>query len=102
MHKTHLLPAHPERICWGCGKYCPAGDLACGNGSIRTPHPRELFGDDWLDWSEAGSQCGLTSPTAPSASVAPSVAVTPDVAVTSSYVLTVEGSAETVNVRKLR
>ena len=44
------LPAHPERICWGCNKYCPADDLACGNGTIRTPHPRELFGDDWLEW----------------------------------------------------
>ena len=46
-----LHPAHPERICWGCDKYCPADDLACGNGTIRTQHPIELFGDDWLDWS---------------------------------------------------
>jgi hypothetical protein len=45
-------PVHPERICWGCPKYCPADDLACGNGTIRTPHPCELFGDDWLEWSE--------------------------------------------------
>ena len=42
-----LRPAHPERICWGCDKYCPAGATACGNGSDRTPHPAELFGDDW-------------------------------------------------------
>ncbi len=41
-------PAHPERVCWGCDKYCPAEDLACGNGTIRTPHPKELFGEDWL------------------------------------------------------
>jgi hypothetical protein len=42
-------PAHPERICWGCDRYCPADDLTCGNGTIRTPHPVELFGDDWLE-----------------------------------------------------
>lgn len=46
-------PAHPERVCWGCNTYCPADDLACGNGTIRTPHPCELFGDDWLEWSQA-------------------------------------------------
>lgn len=40
-------PRHPERICWGCDRYCPADDLACGGGTIRTPHPKELFGDDW-------------------------------------------------------
>src|SRR5262249_6373095 len=49
-------PKHPERICWGCDKYCPADDLACGNGTIRTQHPCELFGDDWLDWSTRRSQ----------------------------------------------
>jgi hypothetical protein len=43
-----LHPKHPERVCWGCDKYCPADDLACGNGTIRTPHPCELLGDDWL------------------------------------------------------
>jgi hypothetical protein len=43
-------PAHPERICWGCDKYCPADALMCGNGSLATPHPSELFGDDWLEW----------------------------------------------------
>jgi hypothetical protein len=46
-----LKPARPERTCWGCDKYCPAAELACGNGTIRTPHPIELFGDDWLEWS---------------------------------------------------
>ena len=46
-----LHPKHPDRICWGCDKYCPADDLSCGNGTIRTPHPVELFGEDWLDWS---------------------------------------------------
>ena len=47
-----LHPAHPERTCWGCDKYCPADSLACGNGTIRAPHPVELFGDDWVEWIE--------------------------------------------------
>jgi hypothetical protein len=42
--RVPLKPAHPDRICWGCDKYCPADDLACGNGTIRTLHPIELFG----------------------------------------------------------
>jgi hypothetical protein len=45
-----IRPAHPERNCWGCDAYCAAHDLRCGNGAERTPHPAELFGDDWLDW----------------------------------------------------
>jgi len=47
-----LNPPHPERVCWGCDRYCAAEDLACGNGTIRTPHPVELFGQEWLDWAE--------------------------------------------------
>lgn len=47
-----LKPAHPERTCWGCDKYCAADDLACGNGTIRTLHPVELFGDDWLEFAD--------------------------------------------------
>ena len=42
-----LHPKHPERICWGCDKYCSKDALGCGNGSDRTQHPAELFGDDW-------------------------------------------------------
>ena len=42
---TH--PSHPERVCWGCDQYCRADDLACGMDTVRTPHPVELFGDDW-------------------------------------------------------
>lgn len=60
--KFPLNPPHPERICWGCDRYCPASDLACGNGSSRTQHPSELFGEDWLSagaW-EAGSADGET------------------------------------------
>ncbi|GAB4215017.1 MAG: hypothetical protein Fur007_12280 [Rhodoferax sp.] len=43
-------PAHPERVCWGCDEFCAAHDMRCGNGSDRTPHPAELFGDDWNTW----------------------------------------------------
>ncbi len=45
-----IHPAHPERICWGCDRYCPADEMKCGNGSVRSPHPSELFGDDWAEW----------------------------------------------------
>ena len=48
--KFPLHPVHPERICWGCDRYCPADAMQCGNGSLATPHPSELFGDDWMDW----------------------------------------------------
>jgi len=48
--KFPIHPKHPERLCWGCDKYCPADSLACGNGSERTQHPVELFGDDWYEW----------------------------------------------------
>ncbi|WP_374353266.1 DUF3079 domain-containing protein [Chitinimonas sp.] len=66
--KFPIHPAHPERICWGCDKYCPADNLACGNGSDRTQHPVEFWGDDWHDWggdqtiirSTAGGQASDT------------------------------------------
>jgi hypothetical protein len=48
--KFPIHPSNPERICWGCDKYCPADSMACGNGADRTQHPVETFGDDWLDW----------------------------------------------------
>jgi hypothetical protein len=47
-----IHPKHPERICWGCDKYCPADDMRCGNGSIRAAHPVELFGEDWWEWEQ--------------------------------------------------
>lgn len=50
MAKIPLHPKHPERVCWGCDKYCPADSLDCGNGTVRTQHPVELFGTDWLEW----------------------------------------------------
>ena len=48
--KFPIHPKHPERICWGCDKYCAADDLQCGNGSERTAHPVEWFGEDWYEW----------------------------------------------------
>jgi len=37
-----LHAKHPERICWGCERYCPSKDLACREE--RVPHPIEPFG----------------------------------------------------------
>lgn len=48
--KFPISPRNPHRICWGCDRYCPADSLACGNGSERTQHPIELFGDGWDQW----------------------------------------------------
>lgn len=42
-----IRPAHPERNCWGCDRYCASDAMLCGNGSERTQHPVELFGEDW-------------------------------------------------------
>ena len=56
MAKLPVNPRNPERLCWGCKSYCPANALLCGNGTIRTPHPAELFGEDWLDWANESSQ----------------------------------------------
>ena len=50
MAKFPIYPKNPERICWGCEKFCPAHDMCCGNGTIRTPHPCELMGEDWYEW----------------------------------------------------
>ncbi|BCL75863.1 hypothetical protein JHS3_15990 [Jeongeupia sp. HS-3] len=49
--KFPINPAHPERVCWGCDRYCSADDLRCGNGSGRTQHPAEILGDDWHSWT---------------------------------------------------
>lgn len=49
-----MHPKHPERICWGCDKYCPADDLRCDNGSGRTEHPVEILGEDWYEWEAWG------------------------------------------------
>ncbi|MFO1218028.1 MAG: DUF3079 domain-containing protein [Burkholderiaceae bacterium] len=64
--KFPLHPKHPERVCWGCDRYCPAGDMACGNGSDRTQHPVELLGDDWAEWAPLDDK-----PSAPEPAEAP-------------------------------
>ena len=38
--KFPINPAHPK-------------DMRCGNGSDRTMHPVELFGEGWQDWGGA-------------------------------------------------
>lgn len=48
--KFPLHPANPERICWGCDQFCAITAMACANE--RSPHPAELFGEDWLAWGE--------------------------------------------------
>ncbi|PIY29007.1 MAG: DUF3079 domain-containing protein [Comamonadaceae bacterium CG_4_10_14_3_um_filter_60_42] len=48
--KFPLNPANPERICWGCDQFCAITAMACSNE--RSPHPSELFGDDWLAWGD--------------------------------------------------
>ena len=48
--KFPIHPKHPERLCWGCDKYCAVDSMMCGNGSVATPHPSELFGEDWMSW----------------------------------------------------
>jgi hypothetical protein len=48
--KFPIHPANPERICWGCDKFCATDAMACANE--RSPHPVELFGDDWLAWGD--------------------------------------------------
>lgn len=54
--KFPLHPAHPERNCWGCDLYCATTALRCGNGSERTQHPMEIFGDDWAEWGLEAEQ----------------------------------------------
>lgn len=53
MKPAPLRPSSPERICWGCDRYCPAHDLGCGGGTIRTPHPIEMFGEEWATEQES-------------------------------------------------
>lgn len=84
--KFPLHPKHPERICWGCDKYCPATDLQCGNGSIRIEHPCESGGDEWYrqgDWSHLLTAQQLaeiaTPPPPPSPSAAPPAAAKPHI-----------------------
>ena len=57
--KFPIFPKAPERICWGCDKYCKEDDLQCGNGCERIQHPIELDGREWYkkgDWSNLLSE----------------------------------------------
>jgi hypothetical protein len=65
-----LRPGHPERVCWGCDKFCAADDMACGNGTDRAQHPVEIFGDDWHGF-------GLDAPDAEPGALIPSEALVP-------------------------
>ncbi|BAK78624.1 protein of unknown function [Pseudogulbenkiania sp. NH8B] len=62
--KFPLHPAHPERICWGCDKYCSVDELRCGNGSDRTQHPIELFGPGWAEPETDSNDFTATTPPA--------------------------------------
>ncbi len=46
---SSIYPKHPERICWGCEKLCPANHLMCRE--TRAQHPVELYEDDWWEAS---------------------------------------------------
>ena len=45
--KFPIHPANPQRTCWGCDRYCAADQMICGNGTERTQHPIETFGEGW-------------------------------------------------------
>ena len=56
-----IQPAHPERICWGCDRYCASDAMLCGNGSERTQHPIETFGPGWDAWGGATPEAAGTA-----------------------------------------
>ncbi|MCX7057617.1 MAG: DUF3079 domain-containing protein [Proteobacteria bacterium] len=75
--KLPLHPPHPERICWGCDKYCATDELRCGNGTDRAQHPSEIFGNDWLLYGlDAATDAHESVPAAPSATSAKQLRVT--------------------------
>ncbi|RUP27422.1 MAG: DUF3079 domain-containing protein [Curvibacter sp.] len=60
--KFPIKPQHPERLCWGCDRYCAADSMLCGNGSERTQHPVELFGDDWMTFGQQAQALDTAGP----------------------------------------
>ena len=52
MKEALVHPRHPERICWGCSRYCPADDLCCRED--RVAHPVEFYGPDWVRLEQVG------------------------------------------------
>ncbi len=63
--KFPIRPKHPERICWGCDHYCAADAMKCGNGSNRTQHPVELFGEEWTEFGLEASEDDPSNKDAP-------------------------------------
>jgi hypothetical protein len=57
-----VRPAHPERICWGCDRYCAANDLRCGNGKERAQHPIETLGPDWMEFLQSAEEGSALAP----------------------------------------
>jgi hypothetical protein len=53
MKEALIHPKHPERICWGCERYCAADNLACREE--RLAHPIESYGYDWLELEQANA-----------------------------------------------
>lgn len=51
MSRVPLRPKHPERVCWGCDRYCPVSNMGCSKD--RTEHPIEVFGEEWALEAEA-------------------------------------------------
>lgn len=72
--KFPLHPKHPERICWGCDKYCAVDAMGCGNGSSRTQHPMELLGDDWYEHGDWGIEVEVEAEVKDASARAPSAA----------------------------
>ena len=70
--KFPIAPQHPERVCWGCDRYCSAKDMRCGNGSDRTMHPVELFGEGWQEWEGPGEVAHGSGTDVPPAASKPS------------------------------
>ena len=65
VRRIPIHPAHPERICWGCDRYCAATDLRCGNGKERGQHPVETFGPDWMEFLQSSDEDPALAPREP-------------------------------------
>jgi hypothetical protein len=62
------VPGKPRQNCWGCGNHCPSHQRRCEGVTPRTPHPSEVWGEDWAElaeWAEvpgAGDSEGIMAP----------------------------------------
>jgi hypothetical protein len=68
MKDALIHPKHPERICWGCERYCSWNDLACREE--RVTHPIETEGYDWLELEQTRIASRQSRPTLINISVA--------------------------------